>query len=240
MNIITGTLFDDKTVYLDDRALGLGGAWWDTGRAYHDNMLRWFYRRFEHATNRMNMLDIGASTGAYALLAAHLPSLYAYAFEPYRVAYDVLTENVRLNKINDRVKTFPVGFSDHTGMFDLHVAQPDNIAGLSMLGGTPVPDRQYKTQRVITTTADLFVQANSVRRVDVLKVDVEGGELAVLRGAAHILEHDQPLVIAEYSEANAAQFGYHPDEMVRYLESFGYTVIRDHEDIIAEVKHESE
>lgn len=232
----TGILFDDRTVELDDRALALGGAWWDTGRAYHDNMLRQFYQRWSQHPESFTLMDVGASTGAYALLAAHLPQMTVHAFEPYTHAYEVLQANIHLNHLQDRIWAYPIAMFDELSLVDFRIAQPEGIAGLSQLGGAPASGRDYRVERHIALTVDFFVQHWPIAAPDVLKIDVEGGELMVLHGAEQVLRRHHPVVIAEYSAENSSRFGYHPDEMQAFLASLGYNHFqKEHEDIIAEV-----
>lgn len=230
---VIGVLVDDLTVQLVDDTLHYGGAWYDTGHAYHDNMLRWFHARMKDAP-AFTMLDVGASTGAYALMAAHLPQMQAWAFEPFDEAYALLEANIRLNRLQDRVHAVPLAVGETFGEQEFYVCEPPEVAGLSQLGGKPRADKTYRTQRVVATTIDSYCAANFIARVDVLKIDTEGGELAVLRGAMDVLRRDHPLVIAEYAPTNADQYGYHPDALIELLTGLGYNVRKDHEDIIAE------
>jgi FkbM family methyltransferase len=232
---VIGTFFDAFTVNIDERTLGLGGAWWNDGRSYHENMLRQFYARWKDAAP-FTLLDVGASTGAYALMAAHLPQMTAYAFEPYNPAYQVLKANIKLNHLGSRVHAYPVALSDFNGLEHFHIAVPDEVAGLSQLGGTPRADKTYRTETAMVTTIDGFVHDNKIKHVDVIKVDVEGGDLFVLLGAANTLLRDKPVVIVEYSDLNTAQYGYAPEDIVNFLADMGYSITREHEDVIAEVK----
>jgi len=80
-------------------------------------------------------------------------------------------------------------------------------AGDALLGPT------VSTHPVITTTLDWL--GTHRRKPDVIKIDVEGAELAVLRGAHHILLHHRPRLLLEVYESNA-------DEITELLHSLGY------------------
>jgi hypothetical protein len=58
--------------------------------------------------------------------------------------------------------------------------------------------------------------------VDLLKCDVEGGELDVLRGGTGLSGRNRPAIMLEMLRKWAALFGYHPDEIIRLLGSMGY------------------
>lgn len=230
----TGTLFDDKTVELYPPTLAFGGAWWSNGTAYHGDMLRKFYTRYCDPVEPFTLFDVGASTGAYTLLAAHLPHMSAYAFEPYTPAYLALCENIRLNKLKHRVKAHEIAMADYVGKAEFNIATPADVSGLSAVGGKQRTDVVYERETVSVVTVDWFVQHNEIERVDVLKIDVEGGELLVLRGAEMVLKRDKPLVIAEYGQLSR-NFDYEPEDMEDYLIGLGYSVRRESEDIVAEV-----
>jgi hypothetical protein len=64
--------------------------------------------------------------------------------------------------------------------------------------------------------------ARELHRVDLIKVDVEGSELPVLRGAQKTLQHHHPALIVEVCEWNFQDAGYSKKDLVRFLESAGY------------------
>jgi hypothetical protein len=80
------------------------------------------------------------------------------------------------------------------------------------------------------TTLDVCPETARLERADLIKIDVEGAELAVLRGAARFLAAKQPYLIVEASEWSSA-FGYRPQALTAFLEARGYRVLAiDRED----------
>ena len=71
---------------------------------------------------------------------------------------------------------------------------------------------------------DAFVDAEKLTRVDLLKADVEGAELLILRGAANTLRRCRPLLVLECS-VHSSGFGYKPVDLVRFAESLDYLVL---------------
>jgi hypothetical protein len=80
------------------------------------------------------------------------------------------------------------------------------------------------TIQVPVATLDEVVERHRIRSLDFVKMDVEGGELDVLRGAAHVLTAMKPVLLFEAFELNAAPYGYRVYEILSYLEQRGYTV----------------
>jgi len=123
-------------------------------------------------------LDIGANVGAYTLLLAHWVGKAGrvYAFEPSRPAFRGLRRHISLNLQGDVVRPLPVAVSDREGSANLIAA---STAGESRLAGG------FETASGVTvavTTIDNFCAQEGVQP-SFIKVDVEGEELGVLRGA---------------------------------------------------------
>ena len=69
---------------------------------------------------------------------------------------------------------------------------------------------------------DQYMAENGIQRVDVMKLDVEGGELEVLRGAAGMLEKLRPILICEVLDQTTLVWGYPAREIILLLASAGY------------------
>lgn len=122
------------------------------------------------------VLDIGANVGGYSMLFAEWagPTGRVFAFEPAAAARARLEANVRLNGMAARVGIQPEAVSDAEGRaaFAAHEAAGDNRLVLGEAGSCEVP----------TTTIDAFCRRTAVRPA-LIKIDAEGAELSVLRGA---------------------------------------------------------
>jgi len=120
-------------------------------------------------------LDVGANVGAYTLLLGQWvrPGGRVFAFEPAPEAYGGLTAHVRLNGLGDGVTCVRAAVSSSTGTATLTV---DGLSGANRL------DASATGERVETVTLDDFCRREGVRP-SFIKIDVEGAELDVLRGA---------------------------------------------------------
>jgi FkbM family methyltransferase len=118
-------------------------------------------------------LDVGANVGGYALLLGQWvrPGGRVYAFEPAPDAFDGLSRHVRLNGLSDVVVPVRVAAAGATGTGRLAA---DGISGANRLTG--------EGDAVPTVTLDDFCAREGIRPT-VIKIDVEGAELEVLRGA---------------------------------------------------------
>jgi FkbM family methyltransferase len=143
------------------------------------------------------MLDVGAGTGFYSLLAtACAPNVSIVAFEPYAAVADILAKNVELNGLTYRIAIERSAVSDRTGDASLFVpvAHPGTLESSASLESN-FKSRHSQTIRVPTTTVDGYVrQLATSAPVCLIKIDVEGHETAVLEGAAAQIGKDRPLV----------------------------------------------
>jgi len=132
------------------------------------------------------MLDLGAHVGYFTLIAAQRvgPAGRVYAFEPEPENARLLEMNVRRNGYESVVVVVPMAVSERTGTAELRSSGLDN--GQHSLCATGRPERRRQVVR--TTRLDEFLAAHDIRRVDWIKMDLEGGEMAALRGLGASLQ----------------------------------------------------
>lgn len=173
----------------------------------------------------MTFFDIGANSGLFAVAAAKKMGCgKVYAFEPCEGTYQLLEQNLRLNGANN-VAAIRMALGDHIGEAMLQVHAPGN-EGRNTIGKPLGPDWQLVgEERVPVTTLDSFLEANAIPRVDAMRVDVEGAELPVFRGAKNLLEReDAPLILYTGYGPHTKGFGYHPVETMWRLGDCGYSL----------------
>lgn len=153
------------------------------------------------------VFDVGANVGEYSALVQRLiPAARIYAFEP---AADVYAELTRRFSHTAGHEVFNLGFSDEERTVDLHsyTVEGQSVSLISSI------DRRLPTQvvqvevsgteRIHVSTLDNFCAARGIEQIDLLKLDVEGHELAVLRGARTLLERGAIRMIQfEFGPAN--------------------------------------
>jgi FkbM family methyltransferase len=128
------------------------------------------------------VIDGGAYIGYHTLLAAQRtgPRGKVLAFEPNPISYRALRRNVRENGYEHRVIALPLGVAAWSGRRTFYVGARD--AGRS---GLFVPERWRETTRTRTLSLDSSVAGRSI---DVIKLDIGGGEVDALRGMKRTLE----------------------------------------------------
>jgi FkbM family methyltransferase len=135
--------------------------------------------------------DVGANVGHHSLfMAAHCESVHA--FEPYPPLWPELEEKLATNRL-DSVTLHRVGLGDTDADLPFEPPHGDNLgtgrfSSCSDRAGAPV---------VTMRRGDEYLEAAGIAHVDVIKIDVEGWETAVLKGLSETLERDRPLLIVE-------------------------------------------
>ena len=164
----------------------------------------WGYTTYETETVRLLralipfvtcLFDVGANVGYYTLLAASLlrGRGAVHAFEPIPVLFQRLTRNVALNAFSG-VSLNPLALSDLDGHEPLYLPKAYSLGHASLIAGYV---EQGGAITVETRRFDSHCRAASVSRVDLIKIDVEGAELRVLRGMGALLEAWWPDIICE-------------------------------------------
>ena len=135
--------------------------------------------------NAQVILDVGSYTGLYSLVAgANNDSADITAFEPLSDNYTRLTENIELNKF--KVRTLNMALSDSTGTAKFNVfSEP----GFLTSGGSLLKSHQVKrSEEVELSTIDTLISEGVFNSPDLIKIDVEGAELNVLKGMQAVFE----------------------------------------------------
>lgn len=164
-------------------------------------------------------VDVGAHTGKFVDVAlATAPVARHFAFEPLPEFAEALRA-----RYADRpnVEIHAVALSDTAGEASfVHNLDVPSHSGLRERD-YPFPGTQRRTIVVPTRRLDDVVGDVPVR---VLKVDVEGGELLVLRGASRLLATQKPVVVFEFGLGAAEHYGHGPADVVALFAEYGMAV----------------
>ncbi len=168
------------------------------------------------------VFDVGAHFGYLAKEFAriHDGSCRVYCFEPVSYTHSILKWVMRRHH-NARLEQFALSSEQGRANISIPVKSSGRLGiGLSHLGEESVWD--FITESIRTEKLDDYVASQRLQRLDFIKMDVEGAELLVLRGAEHVLETLHPAVYCEVATDWTERLGYHPDELFAFMESKGY------------------
>ncbi len=173
----------------------------------------------------MVFIDVGANDGLYTLFAAAKvgDSGVVIAFEPSSREFDRLQANLILNRLGF-VQPVRIGLARQHGHGRLRIAgyghEGHNTLGEFVYDSV---DRE-RFEDVELTTLDSFLTGRKLKRVDVIKLDVEGAEMSVLEGAVQTLSESRPLLLLELLDPALRRQGHSAAEVVEFLLDLGYEI----------------
>ena len=141
---------------------------------------------FEKTLKKGNIVfDIGAHVGFYTLLAAELVGKdgKVFSFEPLMANYEYLKKHIEINNYKN-ITSFNVAVSDKDGLAFFTKGENTSTGHLTSNGET----------KVRTMAIDDWINNKKLPVPDILKIDVEGAEFAVLKGAVNLLNKYHPII----------------------------------------------
>ncbi|MGJ8696675.1 MAG: FkbM family methyltransferase [Verrucomicrobiaceae bacterium] len=166
-------------------------------------------------------VDVGANFGLHTMYASHLVGEKGriVAIEPVPANLELLRRNLDLNDLYRSCKVFPNALNS-SGSGDVEMMIETGLSPAATLAGT-------KKGRKITVKASTLdaCLAGRARTPDLIKIDVEGAEHEVLKGAIDTLEKGAPLLIEVHTFALPA-FKSSPEALRDFLAEFGYRETR--------------
>ncbi len=160
-------------------------------------------------------IDIGANIGLMSIFASQCVgnSGKILAFEAHPETHQLLQENIALNHI-ENIDTFNFALGNETGKATIYDNWNVNRGGASL-----VIHSENSTGFVVDVkTLDEVIQNDFQPKM--IKIDVEGFEFQVLKGATNTIKNCKPILIIEFSVSRENQ--YDPFEMIDFIESFGF------------------
>jgi FkbM family methyltransferase len=211
----------------------IGGGTFLEGRL-DDWMIVWtFMRRHEADAPFLRSLqfvrpgdvvfDVGANVGIWSMLAAkRAPSARVHAFEPVPELAERLRQHVALNDARGIV-IHPWACGAENGSLPFFARYAENT-GASSLARTSATEVEIE---VAVMTLDSYIATGRIERVDVMKVDVEGAEMLVFRGAHGLLSSEAaPMIFFEVNDALCASFSTSGRDVKQLLADRGYGIFR--------------
>jgi FkbM family methyltransferase len=162
-------------------------------------------------------VDVGANVGVFsALVGTRLPGVRTIAIEPFPPVRDDLVTNLGLNHFDGPVTVVGAAVSEEPGEAVFEVLERDVLNRLAPQGA--VGESQAGIQVDVTTLDDLVDEVPAL-----IKIDVEGSELLVMRGARRLLKEHSPALLFELC-GHGSQFGVSPADIRSFLSDFGYGI----------------
>ena len=159
------------------------------------------------------ILDAGANIGFHTLQFAVLGKR-VYAYEPQPIIFNLLSANILLNGLTDKIEQYRFGLGDSPGKIKMQpLSMFDEKNGCHNYGGRGTTTDENGEDEIE------LVQFN--KDVDVIKMDIQGSELAALRGMESVIDRCEPwFMIENYEE------GDNDKKVLEFLINKGYVIYR--------------
>lgn len=183
---------------------------------YEEPLVRTFTRLIRENSI---VMDVGSYIGQYALLAAkYAPKGKVFALEPHPESFERLRRNIFRNKM-ENIFALRKAAGREAGFLPFEISAQHSQSGL-------LPNQGPITDQVEVMPLKEVVERYSLEWIDLVKVDVEGAEGEVLRGADTILERFRPVVIVEMDRYREKVWGDSPELLCSMLGELGYLLYR--------------
>lgn len=170
------------------------------------------------------IIDAGANIGSYSLFCSSKASSgHVYSFEPIEINIKQIKENIRLsNKKNITVVEKGLWNKNETLTFSIEKSSENNL-GTFTASSLKNSDMEIKCKVV---TLDSFVDENNIKRLDYIKMDIEGAELFALKGALSTVKKFRPTILMEINKVACERFNYKCQDLFEILKEFNYKVFK--------------
>jgi len=161
------------------------------------------------------ILDIGANTGVYALVAKTInPNSKVFAFEPVNRVYDKLHENIALNSYD--IVAIKKAVSDRSGTAVIYDTNQEHTLSVTVNRNTVNPEIQSVKTEIQIVSLDDFVREYDLKNIDLIKIDVEMHEPEVLQGFLNHISIFKPTFLIEILTDEVAE------KVQNLVEGLGY------------------
>ena len=161
-------------------------------------------------------IDVGANAGVYSILASKVVGSGAIAFEPINETFERLIDNININRISEKVKTINKGVGSKPGE-------------LYFTNNHDTTNKVSKTNKENTSKVNITTLDNEIdTEIDAslfLKIDVEGFEMEVLKGAKELFNSGKVFLIIIELNGSGEEFGYTDNDIHMLISSYGFKPI---------------
>lgn len=200
----------DKTIEITPYTFNKNGQLWE------QPSLHQFFSKIDN--KNYNIVDIGGQSGLYSLYAKYLPNSTFYTFEPFIETFNLLNDNLMLNKVTN-VRTYNIGLSDTSGIAILNTSINHN--GLHTMGKTPLRFNDIKTIDINIDTIDNRFYHKNIP-IHFIKIDTEGWEYNILKGGELTIKKYRPIIQLEWNITNMKQCDINENELLNLLKNYNY------------------
>ncbi len=190
------------------------GSWDERGLKFLKNLLK----------ENDVFFDIGANIGAYSLVASKIvgPGGKVHAFEPVSAVFERLEYNIGLNGLNNITANQNAVYQT-SEVLELFVSAKQN-AGMSSIFHHDT--ESGKVEKVQAISIDEYVEKENIRKIDLVKIDIEGAEFFALQGMKKSLKRFRPVILMEVSAEVLNNTNIQGSEILDTMKDLNYSIRR--------------
>jgi len=184
-----------------------------TSRTFYEiDLLKYLYFLY---SDLENIIDVGANIGNHSVFFGCFLSKKVISVEPNSDIYEILEKNLNLNQINyELIKT---GISSQKNTAKLFTSYGGDNVGMAKI--LDVGDESQQFLQIELNTLDNIQKDLDLKKIDLIKLDIEGHEMEALKGAKNILTKFKPDLLIEIASAEQkAKFD-------NFLSKYGYSPV---------------
>jgi FkbM family methyltransferase len=175
----------------------------------------------EDVRKAKTIFDVGGNIGFTAMYFSTLNSTACiFAFEPHPKTFQRAQDNLSVNNFKN-IYFQKLGLGDKPDTVKLFEVNSNNPGMNRIIPG----NNDFPHVTIEIDTIDNFVQVKGIEKIDFMKIDVEGFELSVLKGAAKTFQKQLPILFIELDDDNLRENNSSAKELVELLSSYGYKKI---------------
>ncbi len=178
-----------------------------------------------------DVLDIGANIGLFTVFFAQRlkASRKVLAIEPTPLAQHYLRRNIERNDVGSSVINFEGLVTERPGLYELNIIPgKEEYSSLGKIVHSSTAGQETRKISVIGETVDDLVERYHLHP-GFIKMDTEGAELLVLRGAAKTLRKEHPVLLLELSDQLLASLDCSSEQVLALLREYGYRLMNTDE-----------
>jgi FkbM family methyltransferase len=205
-----------KEVYKQQHLVGLLKSWeYKTLKTIYDII----------SGRQVVVFDIGANVGLHSLFFSRIigSGSIVHSFEPCTQTFNLLRSNIEINNLEKRIFPHLAGLSNYTG-----VGFINNSSGQALKGDVfnQVINKSISSdeEKVKVFKLDDWIDENQIIKIDLIKVDIEGGEFYFFEGAKECLKKFKPIIVFEVVESLLNDSDHGITDIFKYLFELDYSV----------------
>ncbi len=177
----------------------------------------------KHVVEGMTIIDVGAHIGLMSVILGQKTGKTGavYSFEPTPSTFEVFKKTIRINNMDNLIYPENAAVSVKTGRSPFLVSTyPGDVS--NRLVNETISDKNTRSIDMQLYAIDDYVVQKGIPKIDFIKIDAEGAELNVLKGAVKTLQQFSPRIILALHPIFLGNFNHSMDQIWDFIEQNGY------------------